>query len=371
MKKRKSLVALLLVALTIVSCMLTGCGGSSSGPSGGSQPSGGNQISQSDDVITIKLAGTVNEDHPITKAEHKFAELLEEKSGGTMKVEVYPNGQLGSNREIYESMQNGSIQMAEAGAVILANFTDKFKFAQLPFLFDSPESFQAFFNGEVGQQMVDDIEAETGFRILTCFENGMQALTNSKRPIKTPADLNGLKIRTQENDILLQIYTQMGAAPMPMAFTELFTGMQQGTVDGQVNPILIAYTGKYDEVQSYCTDINAVYDVASVSVNSEFYKGLTDEQRTWLDEAVKEATEYNLQLSVDAAKEAAENLKVEMTWLTAEERAVFAEATSGVYDWFKSNITEPKLDEYIAEIDRINQLYADGKLEPVTGNAIG
>lgn len=375
MKKRTSLVALLLAVLTIVSCMLTGCGGNNSSQSNGGQSSGGQssggQSGQSAEVITIKLAGTVNEDHPITKAEHKFAELLEEKSGGTMKVEVYPNGQLGSNREIYESMQNGSIQMAEAGAVILANFTDKFKFAQLPFLFDSPESFQAFFNGEVGQQMVDDIEAETGFRILSCFENGMQALTNSKRPIKTPSDLNGLKIRTQENDILLQIYTQMGAAPMPMAFTELFTGMQQGTVDGQVNPILIAYTGKYDEVQSYCTDINAVYDVASVSVNSDFYNSLTGEQRAWLDEAIKEATEYNLQLSVDAATEAAENLNVEMTWLTTEERAVFADATSGVYDWFKSNITEPKLDEYIAEINRINQLYADGKLEPVTGNVIG
>lgn len=371
MKKRKSLLALLLVVLTITSCMLTGCGGKESGPSAGNQPAGGNQSGSSGEVITVKMAGTVNEDHPITKAEHKFAELLEEKSGGTMKVEVYPNGQLGSNREIYESMQNGSIQMAEAGAVILANFTDKFKFAQLPFLFESPESFQAFFNGEVGQQMVDDIEAETGFRILGCFENGMQALTNSKRAIKTPADLSGLKIRTQENDILLQIYTQMGAAPMPMAFTELFTGMQQGTVDGQVNPILIAYTGKYDEVQNYCTDINAVYDVASISINSAFYDSLTDEQRGWVDEAMKESVEYNLQLSVDAAKEAAENLNVEMTWLTEKERAAFADATSGVYDWFKENISEPKLDEYIAEIERINQLYADGKLEPVTGNVIG
>ncbi|MCI8809587.1 MAG: TRAP transporter substrate-binding protein [Oscillibacter sp.] len=373
MKKRTSHVALLLAVLTILSCMLTGCGGSPGQGSGSPDDDSSNADSSSTtgEVITIKLAGTVSEDHPITMAERKFAELLEEKSGGAMKVEVYPNGQLGSNREIYESMQNGSIQMAEAGAVILANFTEKFKFAQLPFLFDSPESFQAFFNGEVGQQMVADIEEETGFRILSCFENGMQALTNSKHAVKTPADLSGLKIRTQENDILLQIYSEMGAAPMPMAFTELFTGMQQGTVDGQVNPILIAYTGKYDEVQDYCTDINAVYDVAAVSVNSDFYNNLTDEQRGWLDEAVKEATEYNLQLSVDAATEAAENLNVEMTWLTTEERAAFAEAASGVFDWFTANVNEPKLDEYIAEIDRVNQLYADGKLEPVTGNVIG
>lgn len=362
MKRSKKLLALLLAVLTIASCVLTGCGDNNAT----------NDVPSADDeVITIKLAGTVSEDHPITKAEHKFAELLEEKSGGTMKVDVFPNGQMGSNREIYESMQNGSIQMAEAGAVILANFTDKFKFAQLPFLFNSPESFQAFLNGEVGQQMVADIEAETGFRILGCFENGMQALTNSKRPIKTPEDLNGLKIRTQENDILLQIYTQMGASPMPMAFTELFTGMQQGTVDGQVNPILIAYTGKYDEVQNYCTDINAVYDVASLSINSQFYNGLTDEQRGWINEAAKEAVEYNLQLSVDAAKEAAENLDMEMTWLTDAERAAFADKAASVYEWFRTNINEPKLDEYIAAIEEINQMYTDGKLEPVTGNIIG
>ena len=360
---KKKLLAVVMMITLIAAFTLTGCGGSDN--------SGADQGEASGEVITIKLAGTVNEEHPITKAEHKFAELIAEKSGGTMEVSVFPNGQMGSNREIYESMQNGSIQMAEAGAVILANFTDKFKFAQLPFLFNSPESFQAFFNGETGQQMVADIEAETGFKILGCFENGMQALTNSKRTIKTPADLKGLKIRTQENDILLQIYTQMGASPMPMAFTELFTGMQQGTVDGQVNPILIAYTGKYDEVQNYCTDINAVYDVASLSINSAFYNSLTDEQRGWIDEAAKEAVEYNLQLSVDAAKEAADNLNMEMTWLTDDERAAFADATSGVYDWFKQNINEPKLDEYIAAIEECNQLYKDGKLEPVTGNVIG
>lgn len=352
-----------MMALMIIAVFtLTGCGGSESAE--GDTPDSG-------EVISIKLAGTVSDDHPITKAEYKFAELIAEKSGGAMEVSVFPNCQMGSNREIYESMQNGSIQMAEAGAVILANFTDKFKFAQLPFLFNSPESFQAFLNGEVGQGMVDDIEAETGFRVLGCFENGMQALTNSKHTVKTPDDLKGLKIRTQENDILLQIYTQLGASPMPMAFTELFTGMQQGTVDGQVNPILIAYTGKYDEVQDYCTDINAVYDVASLSINSDFYNSLTDEQRGWIDEAAKEAVEYNLQLSVDAAKEAAENLDMEMTWLTDEERAVFADAASGVYDWFRANINEPKLDDYIAAIEEINQMYTDGKLEPVTGNVIG
>lgn len=323
------------------------------------------------DKIVIKFAGTVNDEHPITKGEYKFAEILEEISGGTMVVENYPNCQLGSNRELYESVQNGSLQMAEAGAVILANFTDKFKFTQLPYLFNSAESVQAFLNSEVGQQMFEDMAEETGFRVLGCYENGWQAITNSKHEVKTAADLKGLKIRTQENEILLNIYGDLGCNPMPMAFTELFTGMQQGTVDGQINPMLIAYTGGYDEVQDYCTDVNAVYDVASIAINEDFYQSLTDEQRGWIDQAVKESVEWQLQASLDASKEAEEKLDFDIHYLTDDERQTFIDASEGVYDWFRENVNEPNLDKYLGEIEKINKMYDEGKLEAVTGNVIG
>lgn len=347
------------LALIMVFCMfaMTGCGG-------------GGDAATGDEVITIKFAGSVVEDHPLSKGEYKFAEVIEEISGGKMVCEVYPNCQLGSNRELYESMQNGSIQMAEAGAVILANFTDKFKFTQLPYLFNSAESMQAFLNGPVGQQMFEDMAAETGFKVLACWENGWQAVTNSKHTITSVADMKGLKIRTQENDILLKIYSDLGCNPMPMAFTELFTGMQQKTVDGQVNPILIAYTGRYDEVQDYCTDVNAVYDVASVAINCEFYNGLTDEQRGWVDQAMAEATAYQLQESYNDSQTARENLDMEMTFLTDEQRQEFKDATAGVYDWFRENYDEPNLDKYLTEIERTNKLYTEGGLEPITGKEL-
>ncbi len=351
----KKLLSLLLVVVMVFA--FTACGGDSS--------DGG------DEQIVIRFAGTVNDDHPITKGEYKFKEILEELSGGTMTVENYPNGQMGSNREIYESVQNGSLEMAEAGAVILANFTDKFKFTQLPYLFNSAESVQAFLNSETGQQMFNEMAAETGFRVLGCYENGWQAVTNSKHEIKTVDDMKGLKIRTQENDILLKIYGDLGCSPMPMAFTELFTGMQQGTVDGQVNPILIAYTGGYDEVQKYCTDVNAVYDVASIAINEDFYQSLTEEQRGWVDQAVKESVEWQLQASQDATKEAEEKIDLEIHKLTDSERQTFIDASAGVYDWFRDNVNEPNLDKYLAEIEEINQMYTDGKLEAVTGNIIG
>ena len=358
----KKLLSMLLAIVMIFS--LAACG------NGGEEPAGDEGDAAADPIV-IKFAGTVNDEHPITKGEYKFAEILEELSGGTMVVENYPNCQLGSNRELYESVQNGSLQMAEAGAVILANFTDKFKFTQLPYLFNSAESMQCFLNGEVGQQMFEEMAAETGFRVLGCYENGWQAITNSKHEIKTAADLQGLKIRPQENDILLKIYGDLGCNPMPMAFTELFTGMQQGTVDGQINPILIAYTGGYDEVQEYCTDVNAVYDVASIAINEEFYQGLTEEQRGWVDQAVKESVEWQLQASLEASQEAAETIDLEIHYLTDDERQTFIDASAGVYDWFRENVNEPNLDKYMDEIAKINQMYEEGKLEAVTGNVIG
>ena len=355
----KKLLSALLVFVMIFS--LAACGSSDNGDGGNTEG----------DVITIKFAGTVADTHPITKAEYKFAELLKEYSGGTMVVENYPNGQMGSNREIYESMQNGTIQIAEAGAVILANFTDKFKFTSLPYLFNSSAAFQAFLKSDMGVQMVQDISDECGFKILGAMENGWQAVTNSKHEIKTVDDMKGLKIRTQENDILLEVYKELLCSPTPMAFTELFTGMQQGTVDGQVNPILIAYTQNYDEVQKYCTDVNAVYDVASIAINTDFYNGLTDEQRGWLDQAMNDAIKYNLELSVDAAQEAIDNLNLEFHWLTDAERQTVKDATAGVYDWFRANVNEPNLDKYLATIDEINEMDKAGKLDSITGEIIG
>ena len=234
---KKKILALTL-ACAMCASLMVGCGSSGSSSSGST--SGSSSSGSSSETYTIQLAGSVSEDHPITQSLNKFKELAEQYSNGRLKVEVYPNGQLGSNREFYEQCQSGNIQMAEAGAVILANFTNKFKFMQLPFLFNSREACQNFLKSDAGQQLNKDIAEETGIYPLVYFENGWQAVTNSKKEIKTPDDLSGLKIRTQENDILLEIYTEMGCNPTPMAFSELFTAMQQKTVDGQVNPALIA-----------------------------------------------------------------------------------------------------------------------------------
>ncbi|WP_312634602.1 TRAP transporter substrate-binding protein [Oscillibacter sp.] len=358
--KMKKLSALLM-ALLSVSTLLAGCGGSSQS-SQGSQAGG--------ETYKIQLAGSVAEEHPITQGLYKFEELAEKYSDGRIEVDVYPNGQLGSNREYYEQCQQGNIQMAEGGAVVLANFTDSFKFMQLPYLFNSRESIQNFLNSEDGKALTKKIAEESGIYPLAFFENGWQALTNSVREVKTPADLKGLKIRTQENDILLKVYTDMGGNPMPMAFSELFTAMQQKTVDGQVNPALIASTGNYDEVQKYITDVAAVYDATAISINYDFYQSLPAELQAVVDQAAQEATQYQLKLSAEGEEGAYQELSdggMTVTRLTDEEREAFKATTTGVYDWFRQQGTEPNLDTYMEKIQVCNDKFTNGELEAITG----
>ena len=365
--KMKKFIALALTLCTAAT-MLSACGGSkdNTAPSG----DGSGSDAAPAESYTIQLAGSVSEEHPITQGLYKFEELAEQYSDGRIQVEVYPNGQLGSNREYYEQCQQGNIQMAEGGAVVLANFTDKFKFMQLPYLFNSREAVQNFLNGEDGKALTKAIAEETGIYPLVFFENGWQALSNSVCEVKTPADLKGLKIRTQENDILLKVYTDMGANPMPMAFSELFTAMQQKTVDGQVNPALVASTGNYDEVQKYISDINAVYDATAISINYDFYQSLPADLQEVIDKASLEACQFQLQLSADGEEEAFKELAdggMTVTRLTTEERAAFQDATAGVYDWFTAQGTEPNLDSYLEIIQACNDKFTNGQLEAVTG----
>ena len=321
--------------------------------------------------VKIQLAGSVPMDHPITKGLYKFKELAEGYADGRLTVAVYPNAQLGSNREFYEQCQAGNLQMAEAGAVIFANFTNKFKFTQLPFLFNSREACQHYLNSADGRKLKLAIADETNLYPLVFFENGWQAVSNNAKVIKAPADLNGLKIRTQENDVLLKIYKDMGANPTPMAFTELFTAMQQKTVDGQVNPALIAVTGNYFEVQNYITDVNAVYDLAAISINYDFYKSLPEDLQSVVEKAAKEACDYQLKLSAEGETESYTFLAskgMTVTRLTDAERDAFRTATAGVYDWFKGQNIEPNLDAFMQAVEASNRKFTEGKLEAVTGN---
>ena len=360
LKKHVSLVlAVLLSVALLASCSSTGGASGTPAPAAPATPGTGtdNQTPEpagDDTVYTMKVAGSGVDNHTDYML-NLFEELVEERSDGRIQVDYFPNLQLGSIREYYEACQRGQVQMAEGGSVIMSNFTSKLDFMSLPMLFDNREAVQEFMNGEVGQQLVLDIAEETNLYLLMMCENGFQALSNNRREVHTPEDMSGLKIRTQENPILLQIYKTLGADPTPLAYSELFTALQQGTVDGQVNPAVVMGTTNIWEVQKYVSDTNLMYDMISVAINYDFFKNLPQDLQDVVVECGREACQAELEYCAADYLGTLEENGMTVTRLTDAERAVFKEAVQPVYDWFRAEYNEPNLDKYLEAIDAANE----------------
>lgn len=362
MKRIRNISALVLALVMILT--LAACGGNTGGNSGdtGAQSGGSSTAapaqSGDDTVYNITIGGTVPDDHPISQGLFKFKEVAEELSGGRFKVEVYDNNTIGASRELVEGVQANEIQMAECSQSVYASFTDELISVGLPFLFKNRQAGYAFFDSEVGDQIADVIAEQTGVRIVGYFENGIRQLTNSKRPVTSPDDMKGLKIRVMESPLYIEMFTEMGANPSPMAFSELYTALQQGTVDGQDNPWTIVSTNAFYEVQAYATDLSHTFDITCFAINDEFYQSLPDDLREVVDKAAEAAVETNRTLSIELENEYIATIEgggCQITYLTDEQRQVFRDATAGCYDWFRQNYNPTvSLETVMAKADEVN-----------------
>lgn len=354
MKATKKFTSLVLALAMVVSLAACGSGGSASA---GSATNGSGGTAEGT-IYKITIGGTVPDDHPISQGLFKFKEVAEELSNGLLEVEVYDNNTLGGSRELVEAVQAGDIQMCETSQSMYASFTDELMSVGLPFLFKNRDAAYAFYDSEVGTQLADAVAQETGIRIVGYFENGIRQLTNSKHPVVTPADMKGLKIRVMESPLYIEMFTEMGANPMPMSFSELYTALQQGTVDGQDNPYAITATNAFYEVQKYMTDLSHTFDITCFSINDSFYQSLPEDLRTVVDQAAEAAVEVNHQQSIDMEQEYIKTIQAggcEITFLTDEQRDAFKEATAGCYDFFRKNYNPTvTLDTVMAKAEEVN-----------------
>ena len=290
----KRIVTLSLV-LAMCLALLTGCGGSQSeetqepAESQGTEETGSAGGSEAEFVWVASCANT--EDHPAVQGVMKFAELLEEKSGGRIHMDVFHSAQLASDRDCIEGMQINTIQSGIMVGSALAGFTDELLVFDLPFLFENSEQGQKLCDSDVGKEMLASLD-DIGIKGLGFMEYGMRNITNSKLPIEKPEDLQGIKIRTMENQIHMEAFSVMGADPTPMAFGELFTALQQGTVDGQENPLDTILQHRYYEVQDYLTITNHLVAVAGLFVNNDWFEGLDPEIQAAFEEAAQKSETY-------------------------------------------------------------------------------
>ena len=225
------------------------------------------------------------------KAGEKFKELVEEYSDGDITVDLFQDNQLGDDKTAAEGVQNGDIDIAVSSSSSLSTLYKDYYIYDTPYLFlNSQEVYDVGFDGKAAQEMLKGV-SKVGLKHMAMWENGFRNYTNNDHAIETPADCKGQKIRTMENAYHLQFWKQMGANPTPMSFSEVYIGLQQGTIDAQENAYEIIVSAKLYEQQKYLISTNAVPDYTTLIVSDEFYQGLTKEQQKIIDQAAKTAQE--------------------------------------------------------------------------------
>ncbi|ACU90522.1 DctP family TRAP transporter solute-binding subunit [Desulfomicrobium baculatum] len=295
----------------------------------------------------LKLGHIAEVSHPYAKGADHFAKLVAEKSGGEMEVQVFPSSQLGSQKDMTEGLIYGTIDMVLTGTADLGQFQPKMSLFDLPFLFkDRAHAYKAL--DTVGMELGKELEPR-GLKLLGYMENGIRHLTNNVRPVKAPADMAGLKIRVMSNKIYIETIKSLGGSPTPMAFGELYSAMQQGTVDGQENPSAHIYTKRFFEVQKYASMTAHAYAPEPVLISMITWSKLSDAQKTIIQEAATEAVAWQRELSTNEDNAYWDKIKATGKIEVIEvDRAPFMEATQPVWKEFAPTVGQDNIDKVLA-----------------------
>ncbi|MBZ5487697.1 DctP family TRAP transporter solute-binding subunit [Halomonas aquamarina] len=303
------------------------------------------------DPITLRLAHVVNEQDGFHMAATKFEELVEERTDGKVSIEIYPNASLGDERTLLEGMQIGTVDMGVITNGPVANFVEEMAVFELPFLFPSPEAAYSVLDGEIGQELLDKL-ADVNLKGLAYAERGFRNLTNSERAVNTPADMDGLRIRVMENPVYTDTFRALGANAIPMAWNEALTAMQQGTIDGQENPVNVVHSFKLNETQNYMTLSRHTYAPAIFVMGLPAWNQLPQAAQAVLEEAAQEAAEYERQLNAEMEAEQLASLKeAGMEIVDSPDLEAFQEAVAPIYEQYGQQFGDylPRIREAITE----------------------
>ncbi len=273
-----------------------------------------------------------------------FAREVEQRTSGGYKVQTFYSSALGAERESVEGVQLGTLDLTLTSTGPLPNFVPDVAILDIPFLFRDYAHARAVLDGPIGQELLTKFQAK-GMVGLAWAENGFRHMTNSKRPVNVPDDLRGLKMRTMENPIHIEAYRQFGIQPTPMAFTEVFTALQQGTVDGQENPLSVITAAKLDQVQKYLSLTGHVYSPAVLLMNKVQWDKLSPaDQQVFLD-AAKEAVKANRARVDEDERKAVADLRAKgMTVAENVDKAKFQAALDPVYADFAKRFGQANID---------------------------
>ena len=295
---------------------------------------------------TIKFTTQNPKGHPLVMGMEKFAEIVQAKSGGKIKVNLFPGGVLGGDAPVVSALQGGTIEMASMNSGILASQVKDFAVFDYPFMFANGKEADAVVDGPFGKKMHAKLEPK-GLIGLTYWELGFRSITNSKRPITKVEDMEGLKLRVIPNAINVDWVKALGANPTPLAFPELYAALEQKAIDGQENPTSVINANKFFEVQKYVTLTNHQYNPQSVLMSKKFWDSLNPAEQKIITEAAAESTIYQRQqarLQDVTALDALKKGGMQVTELSAAELAKFREKMKPVLEKHGASTPEAVLE---------------------------
>ena len=317
-------------------------------------------MAQAQDVQerTIRVGHLNNPDHPTSLGVKKFAELVAAKSGGKITVKEYPSSQLGNELQQQSALQGGVQEMLVASTTSLAGIVKEFGLFDFPFLFSSGKQADAMVDGPLGKMLAGKL-ADKGVVVLAFFDLGFRNVTNGKRPITKPEDLEGLKLRVIPNPVFLETFKTFKANPIPMPFAELYGALESKAVDGQENPYAVILSSKFYEVNKYVSGTNHVYATNPVQISKRFWDKLSPAEQKLLQDAAIEAQNYQRVVSREVSGKAVAELKAKgmlFNEIAPAELARMRAEVRPVHDKFAASYEPAVVTLFKSELERVSKL---------------
>jgi tripartite ATP-independent transporter DctP family solute receptor len=304
---------------------------------------------------TLRFAAASNKGHPQVLGVEKFAELVAQKSGGKITVRPFPGGQLGPDIQVVSAMQGGTVDLNVMNASLLAGNVKEMAALDLPFLFNTAEEADAVIDGPLGRKLMDKLPAK-GLVGLAYWDLGFREMHTRTKPIARADDFRGLKMRVIPTPIYVELMNALGANAVPMPFTETYTALEQGAIDGMTNPLLNIPDGKYNEVSKHLTLTNHMYTPQIVIASKRTWDKLSDEEKAILQSAATETAAFQRKVAREEAAKVLDQLKkggMTVHELPPEEIAKLREKAKPVVAKYTKELGEEFVGELYAEVEKV------------------
>ena len=331
------------VAVLMLAMVVAGCGG---------DKKKADEKPAAPQKVVLKLGTETATSHPETKGSQKLADIVKEKSKGTLEIQVFDSAKIGSMKERTEGMRLGTVDISTSSVGFLATYIPVLGVFDLPYIYkDKAHEFRVF-DGDIGKE-IDKKMQEKGFRVVCYFDMGSRQITNNRQAINSLADIKGMKIRVPQTEASIEGFKALGAAPTPMAFGEVYMALQQKVVDGQENPLSVIVSAKFNEVQKYLSLTNHQLFIQVLSISEKTWKKLSPEHQKILMEAAKEAQAYEREIAAKEETELIKTLKDKgMEINEVKDIAPFAEAAKPLRDIYIKKLGQDAKDMF-GKIDSV------------------